>query len=93
MRRAIIVVPTANLAAANAALRLLDPAGASPLSVPLYDGAGALAAYWCSWSLADAEFMAVEAAVVTSGLGRVYDGNVTLPGAVLAAEGLHPAEA
>lgn len=93
MRRALIVVPAALQGEANLRADRIQKAGGLPtFSVPLVDALSITAAYWCSWSMPDAQYDKLHAAftepvLATAGV-RIYDGDVVTPDQVLAELGL-----
>lgn len=92
-RRAIIVIPAAKQAAANAKALNVDPVGgAKTFTAGLAQPANptVAVAYWCSWALTPAQATALQSRMdeLADNNIRVFNGNQVTPDDVLAQLGL-----
>lgn len=102
--RCIVIIPAAQLAAANTAASVIDPAGSTNAFTAGLSATGASPAthYWCNWAMTSAERQTLEDEFQSAGIWAstvVYDLDdidpaVGSPSAasVLATEGLQPVE-
>lgn len=88
MRRAIIVVPAAELANANAKAAEVDTVGGSRAFTIGLSATGAAPAthYWCSWACTDAVYTALSSRFGAGNLlsATMHDGVLKTPEQVLA---------
>lgn len=77
-KRALIIIPADQVAAATAIAKQLDPEGGEQtFNVPLVNPANPDAPpthYWCSWALTEKEHQQLQTQLATLGRPKLYDG-------------------